>query len=144
MPSVSLVMLYSRMGGTQSLLIPWRSSILMLPVEAFTMEGSYRGCVKRLHLCPSNINIPYDFFYSFYILCLDYLLRCILLFNCFIMWCLYEFCFQVVKLRVYHYSLRSAAGAVQAYVIIYCGTKFINFKHANKMGRREYTWALAD
>jgi len=47
------------MGGTQSSLIPWRNSILMLLVGAFTMEGLYKGCVKKPRLCPSNIFNPY-------------------------------------------------------------------------------------
>ena len=95
MPSVSLVTHYSKMGGTQSLLIPWRSSILMLLVGAFTMGGLYRGCVKKLRLCPSNNNNYYGYFLTiiimgFFLLCyllyiVAYLLSCKLLFDCFIL-----------------------------------------------------------
>lgn len=46
------------------------------------MGGLYRGCVKKLRLCLSNINNYYGFFLTYIV---AYLLSCKLLFDCFIL-----------------------------------------------------------
>ena len=44
----------TRMVKALSYLIPWKALIRMWLEEAFTMDVSFKGCVKKLLLCPSN------------------------------------------------------------------------------------------